>query len=67
MADMAVPNEKPGPCEKCRGSGIFTWGGTINGQPRFSGQCNSCAGKGHQTLSDIRRNETYNRHKIISI
>lgn len=65
MADFAVPNRKPGRCEKCAGTGTYSWGGTINGAPRFVGKCWSCKGTGKQSRRDIRRNETYNRYKVI--
>jgi DnaJ-class molecular chaperone len=64
MYDLSIPNEKPGVCAKCRGSGLYSWGGTINGKPRFSGECHSCHGTGKQSRSDIARNHAYNRHKI---
>lgn len=64
MYDLAVPNTKPGVCEKCRGSGLYRWGGTVNGKSRFEGQCHSCQGSGTQNTSDMARNRAYNRHKI---
>lgn len=67
MYDLAVPNDLPGKCAKCGGSGRYVWGGSVNGVPRFSGQCHSCRGTGQQSARDIRRNETYNRHKIALI
>lgn len=67
MYDLSVPNDKPGLCAKCRGTGVYTWGGTENGKPRFSGQCHSCQGSGAQNSNDIRRNHAYNRHKIKTI
>lgn len=67
MYDMSQPNEKPGTCGKCRGSGEYRWGGTINGKSRFSGSCHSCGGTGHQDRRDIARNNAYNRHKIIHL
>jgi len=67
MYDLAVPNVKPGRCEKCRGTGVYSWGGTLNGKPVRTGQCHSCRGTGAQSRSDIARNHTYNRHKIALI
>jgi DnaJ-class molecular chaperone len=64
MYDLAVPNNRVGVCEKCKGSGLYSWGGTVNGKPRFQGQCHSCQGHGTQTSTDIKRNHAYNRHKI---
>jgi len=67
MYDMSQPNAKPGKCCKCRGSGVYSWGGTVNGKPRFTGSCHSCAGKGEQTQRDINRDHSYNRNKVIHI
>jgi len=46
-------------CDKCGGRGIYGWGGTVNGVPRFSGPCFACQGKGRQTDADQRRNYGY--------
>lgn len=67
MYDLSVINSKPGPCEKCRGSGLYCWGGTVNGKPKFTGRCHSCRGSGRQSRSDMRRNGIYNTHKIARI
>ncbi len=64
MYDLSIPNAKPGKCAKCRGTGEYRWGAVVNGKPSNSGQCHSCRGTGRQTERDIRRNETYNRHKL---
>jgi DnaJ-class molecular chaperone len=65
MYDLSQPNERPGKCRKCNGSGLYCWGPVTNGAPAHSGPCHSCRGTGKQTRRDIRRNETYNRHKIV--
>jgi DnaJ-class molecular chaperone len=67
MTDFAVPNAKPGTCEKCRGSGTYSWGTVVNGVPSHSGMCFSCRGTGRQDVRQIRRNETYNRFKIVEL
>jgi DnaJ-class molecular chaperone len=67
MYDLAVPNTKPGPCAKCQGRGTYGWGAVVNGVPSKSGTCWSCKGTGRQDRRDIRRNEVYNRHKIVWI
>jgi len=67
MYDLAVPNGRVGTCEKCRGSGVYSWGGSVNGKARFTGQCHSCQGFGTQTTSDINRNKAYNRFKLRTI
>ena len=64
MYDLSQPNAKPGPCDKCRGSGVYGWGACVNGSMTHQGTCFSCRGTGKQTRADIRRNHTYNRHKI---
>ena len=69
MYDMAVPNAKPGACEKCRGSGRYRWGGAmVNGVWQGKeGPCHSCRGTGRQANADIRRNVAYNRFKLAEI
>jgi DnaJ-class molecular chaperone len=67
MYDLAVPNAKPGPCEKCRGRGIYSWGAVTNGRPAKSGRCHSCNGSGQQSARDMRRNTAYNRFKIATL
>jgi len=67
MYDLSVPNAKPGRCEKCRGTGRYSWGAVINGKVQNSGACHSCRGTGAQSRADIARNHTYNRHKIAQI
>ena len=67
MYDMSQPNAKPGTCGKCKGSGRYVWGAIINGVAKNSGPCHSCGGKGHQTRSDIARDEAYNRHKLATM
>ena len=67
MYDFSIPNAKPGPCEKCRGSGVYGWGAFVNGRPTHSGRCFSCRGTGRQDRRQIRRNQTYNRFKIATI
>ena len=67
MYDLSQPNDKPGKCGKCKGTGCYSWGASQNGKTTHSGTCWSCAGTGQQTKDDIRRNHTYNKHKIIRI
>lgn len=50
-------------CEKCQGSGVYTyanttmWRGGIGGQAMTSGQCDACWGSGdkHRAWTDLRR------------
>lgn len=67
MYDLSQPNTTPGQCNKCRGTGIYSWGAVVNGVPSKSGPCHSCRGKGHQTASDIAKNTVYNVHKVNAI
>lgn len=64
MYDFAMPASRPGKCPKCDGTGTYSWGATVNGVPSHSGPCHSCRGTGVQTVSDIKRNNTYNRYKL---
>jgi DnaJ-class molecular chaperone len=67
MYDLSQPNDKPGQCAKCNGTGVYAWGACVNGRMTHTGPCHSCQGAGEQTLDDIRRNEAYNRYKIARI
>jgi DnaJ-class molecular chaperone len=69
MYDFAIPNNEPGQCAKCSGSGVYRWGGgTVNGVfVGKEGPCHSCGGTGQQTQRDIKRNVAYNRHKLSSL
>jgi len=64
MYDLSQPNDKPGQCCKCKGTGTYGWGATVNGKIANTGTCYSCGGTGQQTKKDIRRNHAYNVHKI---
>jgi DnaJ-class molecular chaperone len=64
MYDLSQPNDKPGQCCKCRGTGIYKWGATVNGKTACSGPCYSCQGTGKQSTGQIKRNKAYNRYKI---
>ncbi len=67
MYDLSIPNDRPGACAKCRGTGVYRWGAVVNGQASKSGTCFSCQGTGKQSAKQIRRNRTYNRYKIAAI
>ena len=49
-------------CPRCRGTGIYNWGGTINGVPVHSGPCFRCLNKGRQNQEDFRRNWGHDQH-----
>lgn len=67
MYDLSVPNEKPGQCAKCRGTGEYRWGACVNGRMTNVGPCHSCRGTGQQQARDILRNRAYNRHKLVTL
>jgi hypothetical protein len=67
MFDLSQPNVAPGPCCKCRGTGVYAWGGFTNGKPDKSGPCHSCRGTGKQSRAQIARNYAYNKHKVTRI
>jgi DnaJ-class molecular chaperone len=67
MYDFSQPNDQPGKCNKCQGTGEYRWGASINGKSQHSGPCHSCGGKGHQTKADIKRDHGYNWHKARTI
>lgn len=67
MYDFSVPNKKPGVCEKCKGSGVYSWGASINGKMQHSGTCFSCRGTGQQDKKQIKCNVAYNQHKLRNI
>jgi hypothetical protein len=64
MYDFSQPNDAPGTCCKCHGTGTYQWGAVVNGVPSKSGACFSCRGTGRQSSRQIRRNRTYNRFKM---
>lgn len=62
--DATVRSEFP--CD-CRGSGVYSWGGSVNGKPLKTGPHFACAEKGYQSRSDVIRNITYwNKYARIS-
>ena len=67
MYDLSQPNERPGKCCKCNGTGIYYWGAVVNGKPSNSGTCFSCRGTGKQTREQIARNHAYNKYKVARI
>tara|TARA_B100000424_G_scaffold263108_1_gene249946 strand:+ start:466 stop:768 length:303 start_codon:yes stop_codon:yes gene_type:complete len=46
-------------CGQCGGDGVWKAGPITNGVPARVGTCYGCQGKGYQTYSDKKRNETY--------
>ena len=43
-------------CDRCGGTGVYTWGGTINGHPMYAGTCYKCGGA--QYLPTIEKEYT---------
>ena len=66
MYDLSQPNDKPGICCKCKGTGTYS-GACVNGKISNTGTCFSCRGTGRQDKTQIMVNRTYNRHKIAMI
>lgn len=52
-------------CERCKGTGIYSWGACINGCMSHSASCARCAGKGYMTFDDMRRGKAYDVFAII--
>jgi hypothetical protein len=67
MYDLSQPNHKPGECCKCKGTGQYRWGASVNGVSAYSGTCFSCGGTGEQSFKNIKRNQTYNKYKIAAL
>ena len=67
MYDFSQPNDAPGTCIKCHGTGTYRWGAVVNGVPSKSGTCFSCQGTGKQSDRQISRNHAYNRFKVAAI
>jgi hypothetical protein len=51
-------------CERCRGTGTYSWGACINGRMTHSGSCARCGGNGVMTFDDMRRGRAYDNHAI---
>lgn len=53
-------------CERCDGSGHYSWGASINGKMSHGGPCYRCEGKGCQGQDDFRRNWAYDRYAVVA-
>lgn len=53
-------------CDRCQGTGIYAWGGTVNGKSVHTGDCYRCEGHGTQGQDDYRRNYGHTLHMIAS-
>jgi len=51
-------------CARCKGSGIYYWGASINGHMTNSGPCARCGGNGRMTFDDMRRGKAYDNYAI---
>tara|TARA_Y100000588_G_scaffold104422_1_gene113879 strand:- start:1194 stop:1652 length:459 start_codon:yes stop_codon:yes gene_type:complete len=67
MYEFSQPNDQPGTCGKCGGTGNWHGGPFVNGRATRTGRCHSCRGKGHQTQRDIDRNHYYNERKAANV
>jgi hypothetical protein len=57
-AERPVTVQAEHPCD-CGGTGIYAWGGSVNGVPAHVGEHFACHGKGYQDRQDVIRNATY--------
>lgn len=48
-------------CE-CGGTGVWAWGGSMNGKPVHAGEHFRCQGKGWQSRADVVRNSNYDNY-----
>ena len=46
-------------CDKCRGTGQYSWGPIINGKQAKSGPCPQCGADGRMSASARRRTDFY--------
>jgi hypothetical protein len=51
-------------CERCKGSGTYYWGASINGKMSHSAPCARCGGNGRMTFDDMRRGRAYDKQAI---
>ncbi len=52
-------------CERCKGTGTYYWGASVNGKMSCSAPCARCGGDGRMTFDDMRRGKAYDNHAII--
>jgi hypothetical protein len=52
-------------CERCQGSGVYSWGACVNGKMTHTGDCYACQGKGYLNQDDFKRNWAYWRHAVV--
>ncbi len=52
-------------CNRCAGTGQFVTGITNNVPTGPGGVCFRCGGKGYQDANDRRRNDYYDRHRVV--
>jgi len=51
-------------CERCQGTGRYSWGACVNGRMAHVGDCYRCQGKGAMTFDDMRRCVIYDQVAI---
>lgn len=53
-----------GECDRCQGTGHYSWGACVNGKMTHGGPCYRCNGKGWLGQDDARRNWGYDNHAM---
>jgi hypothetical protein len=53
-------------CDRCSGTGRYSWGASVNGKMTHSGPCFRCEGKGHHNQDDYKRNWAYDRYAVVA-
>ncbi len=51
-------------CTRCKGSGTYYWGVSVNGKMSHSAPCARCGGNGQMTFDDMRRGRAYDGYAI---
>ena len=62
--DVRLDGKSSIKCHRCNGTGIYSWGSTVNGKPSKTGECFACCGKGVQDRKDLNRENTYFAHRM---
>ena len=52
-------------CERCRGTGTYSWGACISGRMTNTASCARCGGDGVMTFDDMRRWRAYDAYTIV--
>jgi hypothetical protein len=60
----AAMNAPAKDCDKCGGTGIYSWGASVNGVRAHSGECHQCRATGVMTPKDRYRTNSYWNHRV---